>query len=180
MTWDELRKHENFLPATSAGWHQHPNGGGWVQDNCSVSNDSFIDENSTVRSSSTVIDSTVRGSSVTDSSVRGGSIVTNSTVRGSTVTAGARITGDHPRSPLWIQGTRYSIGYISPGVVASGCISKPLTWWLEHVERCAEEYGYTAKQQREYRLHIEHIAAWMRLYGVDRKEEVQQDATRKE
>ena len=47
---------------------------------------------------------------------------------------------------------------------------KPLAWWLENVERCAEEYKYTADQQREYRLYVEHIAAWMRLYSVDQIE----------
>jgi hypothetical protein len=41
-----------------------------------------------------------------------------------------------------------------------------LAWWIANVERCAEENGYTPDQQREYRLHIEHIAAWMRLYGL--------------
>jgi len=51
-------------------------------------------------------------------------------------------------------------------LVSSGCITKPLAWWLKHVERCAQQHGYTPEQQREYRLHVEHIAAWMRLYRV--------------
>ena len=54
----------------------------------------------------------------------------------------------------------------------SGCIIKPLSWWLENIERCAEEHGYSEQQQNEYRLHIDHIAAWMRLYGyVDENNE---------
>jgi hypothetical protein len=51
-------------------------------------------------------------------------------------------------------------------LIASGCITKPLAWWLEHVERCDEKHGYSAEQQKEYRMHVEHIAAWMRLYGL--------------
>ena len=42
--------------------HQHPKGGGWVEDNCEVSADSMISEDSVVSDRSTVIDgSTVIG-----------------------------------------------------------------------------------------------------------------------
>jgi hypothetical protein len=34
------------------------------------------------------------------------------------------------------------------------------------VEQCAQKHGYNEIEQREYRLHIEHVAAWMELYGV--------------
>lgn len=75
------------------------------------------------------------------------------------------------RTPIYIQGSRYWIGYCGePGQVTSGCINKPLVWWLEHVERCAEENGYNEIEQKEYRLHIENIAAWMRLYGLDKEQ----------
>jgi hypothetical protein len=58
----------------------------------------------------------------------------------------------------------------SPGFVSSGCLTDSLAWWLENIEQCAEENNYTPQQQKEYRLHIEHIAAWMRLYGYDKHE----------
>ena len=74
---------------------------------------------------------------------------------------------EHNRTPLYIQGSQYFLAFVGPGLVQSGCITRPLTWWLEHVERCAEEHGYSGEQQREYRLHVQHMAAWMWLYGVD-------------
>jgi hypothetical protein len=69
------------------------------------------------------------------------------------------------RSPILIHGSRYWIGYSGEDLVSSGCITKPLAWWLENVERCAEEHGYTIEEQKEYRMHVEYIAAWMRLHG---------------
>ena len=71
-------------------------------------------------------------------------------------------------TPIYIIGTGYFVCCAGPGLIQSGCIIKPMAWWLEFVERCAEEHGYTPDQQKEYRLHIEHVAAWMRLYGLDK------------
>ena len=69
------------------------------------------------------------------------------------------------QSPIYIIGTQYFVAYAGGDLVQSGCITKPITWWLENVERCAQEHSYTAAQQKEYRMHIEHVAAWMRLYS---------------
>ena len=77
----------------------------------------------------------------------------------------ARVCDVVTQTPLYIQGTCYWIGYAGGNLIASGCMTKPVNWWLENVERCAEEHGYDDDQQREYRLHVEHIATWMRLYG---------------
>ena len=71
------------------------------------------------------------------------------------------------KTPIYIQGRRYWIGYCGEkGMIRSGCINNPIKWWLENVEQCAEENGYSEIEQTEYRLHVEHVAAWMRLYGV--------------
>ncbi len=91
-------------------------------------------------------------------------------VFGGTIRGGTIWCGTIKQTPILICGQRYCIGCSGPGMVSSGCITKPLAWWLEHVERCAEENGYTPEQQREYRLHVEHVAAWMRLYGMDKEE----------
>ena len=87
-------------------------------------------------------------------------------IYGGTIWGGTIEGGTITFSPLLIYGSRYFVGYAGDGLVASGCIVKPLAWWLENVERCAEEHGYTPTEQREYRMHIEHIAAWMRLHGL--------------
>ena len=34
------------------------------------------------------------------------------------------------------------------------------------MEKCAKEHRYSKKEQKEYRLHVNHIVAWMKLYGV--------------
>jgi hypothetical protein len=53
--------------------------------------------------------------------------------------------------------------------VQAGCIVKPLAWWLEYIERCAAENGCSEIQQREARMHLLHVKAWMELYGMDRE-----------
>jgi len=73
------------------------------------------------------------------------------------------------KTPIYIQGRRYWIGYCGePGYIRSGCEYHTISWWLENVEDCAKENGYTETEQREYRLHVCHIVAWMRLYGLDK------------
>ena len=73
------------------------------------------------------------------------------------------------KTPIYTQGRRYWIGYCGePGYIRSGCEYHTISWWLENVEDCAKENGYTETEQREYRLHVCHIVAWMRLYGLDK------------
>ena len=82
---------------------------------------------------------------------------------GDRCTLGYRCVLTH--TPIYIIGTKYFVAYVSGDLVQSGCITKPISWWLENVERCAQEHSYTPTQQKEYRMHVEHVAAWMRLYG---------------
>ena len=70
-------------------------------------------------------------------------------------------------SPPYFAGTRYPIGLFSKGIIKSGCIKKPLRWWQENITRCAEEYGYTENQVKEYELYIDFLGKWMELYGLD-------------
>ncbi|MFA7121241.1 MAG: hypothetical protein WC277_07150 [Bacilli bacterium] len=149
MTWDEIKKLHPWLPESSEGWHQHANGGGWVRDAVKVPDAVVVGERALIEGGA------ICGGTIWGGTIRGGTIW-GGTIRGGTITF----------SPLLIFGSRYFVGYAGDGLVASGCIVKPLAWWLENVERCAEEHGYTPIEQREHRMHIEHIAAWMRLYGL--------------
>ena len=95
----------------------------------------------------------------------------NGVALGNYVTLGNGVTvEDHvtlDATPIYILGRRWWVGYCgTPGWIRSGCIHKPAQWWLDNVERCAEHHKYTPLEQQEYRMHIEHVAAWMRLYGV--------------
>ena len=64
------------------------------------------------------------------------------------------------------KGTRYKVCESNDGHITSGCIRKPVEWWLENVERCAEENGYTTEQQIEYREIFEFVAARMKDLGT--------------
>jgi hypothetical protein len=68
--------------------------------------------------------------------------------------------------PLWFIGPRYSIGYYSPGMVNSGCITKPISWWEENIKRCAEEHDYKPIEIEEYVWFIKVLADWMKLHNV--------------
>lgn len=106
----------------------------------------------------------IRGGVVRGGEIRGGEIW------GGVIWGGAIHGGVISRSPILIYGSRYWIGWAGEidgeSVIASGCITRPVTWWLEHVERCAAEHGYSEAEQKEYRMHVEHIAAWLRRHGL--------------
>jgi len=46
MTLDELKK--RYPSATVETWHQHPNGGGWVQNTAHVDKTAYIGRNAVV------------------------------------------------------------------------------------------------------------------------------------
>jgi len=68
--------------------------------------------------------------------------------------------------PLIFNGSRYSIGFLAPGVVKSGCIEMSIQWWEEHIRRCAEEHEYTPEQIDEYEWYVKTLASWMKFRGV--------------
>ncbi|MFH1497257.1 MAG: hypothetical protein ABII82_05460 [Verrucomicrobiota bacterium] len=144
MTWDELRQIHSWLPVSSEGWHQHNNGGGWVEDTAYVA--------ATVQ---------VCGEA---------QVCGNARVYGEAQVYGnARVCGEAAITPIYIQGTRFGVCWSGDNLVSSGCITRPIDWWLSHVETCAAQHDCSELQQREYRLHVEHIAAWMRLHGLNDK-----------
>jgi hypothetical protein len=51
-------------------------------------------------------------------------------------------------------------------MVNSGCITKPITWWEEHIVRCAEEHKYSDDEIKEYAWRVKSLADWMRLWNV--------------
>ena len=171
MTWDEIKKLHPWLPESSEGWHQHANGGGWVRDSVKVPDAVVVGERALIYGS-TIKGGTIWGGTIWGGTINGGTIeggtINGGTIWDGTIEGGTIRGGTITFSPLLIFGSRYFVGYAGDGLVASGCIAKPLAWWLENVERCAEEHGYTPTEQREYRMHIEHVAAWMRLHGLDK------------
>ena len=152
MTWTEIRVIHPFLPKSSDGWHQHLNGGGWVQDTATVAETAHVGERAIVYDNARVF---YRARVYGNARVCGNAWIN------------ARVCGDVsiPITPLCIQGTKYPIAWVGGDLVRSGCITKPIQWWLENVERCAEENGYNEVEQIEYRMHVEHIHRWMEIYA---------------
>ena len=127
MNIEELRK---FVPnATKTTWHQHTNGGGWVE------NSAVVAATAHVASTAQVYDT-------------------------AQVYGDARVCGDAwDSSPLYIVGTRHTVGAASRTLLRIGCIFKPGAWWEANNVRCGEESGYSAEEIAEYSLYIDLFVA---------------------
>lgn len=143
--------------------HQHKNGGGWVSDDSTVSEDSYVSAESVVFDGSRVERSTVGGSIVERSTVEGstveGSRVERSTVDGSRV-EGSHVTKSEDVLPLGSLGSREdtltAIFNQDCGIrVATGCWSGTLDEFEARVREVHgdNEYG------REYQAAITFIRA---------------------
>lgn len=74
---------------------------------------------------------------------------------------GKVITGTFATPALWIQGSRYAIGWSGGHWVSSGCITRPIDWWCANLEECAVWHGYTPAQVREYRMYVDLLARYI-------------------
>ena len=68
--------------------------------------------------------------------------------------------------PLWFFGIKHPIGFHKKGYVSSGCITKPIQWWIENITRCAEEHNYTPEQVKEYEWRVKTLASWMKMHDL--------------
>ena len=154
-TFEQLK--QEFPNATLDTWHQHPNGGGWVENTAHVEDSAQVSGNARVSGNAWVCD---------DAQVSGKAwVYGNAWVHGNAQVSGdaqvygnAQVyDGNFEASPTYIQGSRYEIYQSTDDglFITFGCTSKPLAWWDEHVERYAEGHGYTPAQQMEYRAYVE-------------------------
>ena len=99
MDWSELRKIHPGLPETSKGYHIHPEGGGWISDDSTITiasridPDCVVDGGSVLAGASEVCCGSVvcRGSVVKWSTVADGSVIKSSQVIGSRILQGSII-----------------------------------------------------------------------------------------
>jgi len=56
VNWKHMRSVYPWLPETSDGWHQHSNGGGWVQDTALVEPSAYVGPNALVFDSARVLE----------------------------------------------------------------------------------------------------------------------------
>jgi len=77
LQWREIRKIHSWLPSSSRGWHQHPNGGGWVKNTAQVAESAFVGPEAVVTDFAKVLDAAkVRDQAI----VRGEAILRNHSV----------------------------------------------------------------------------------------------------
>jgi acetyltransferase-like isoleucine patch superfamily enzyme len=138
-----------------------------IGNRCSVGDHCTIGDCSTIRAYSTIGNCSTIGAGSTIGNRC--TIGANSTIGSFSIIGDGCIIGDNynlPVQPLWFSGIKYSIGYHSPGLVKSGCILKPIKWWEENVERCAEEHNYNDVEIKEYKFRIACLSMWMKLWDV--------------
>ena len=62
--------------------------------------------------------------------------------------------------PIFITSDQYGFQQANAdgSVLRSGCIEKPLDWWVENIRRTAERHNYTPRQVDEYEVFVEMFA----------------------
>jgi hypothetical protein len=109
MTLEELQK--RFSTATEDTWHQHPNGGGWVQNTAYVAGSAYVGPDALVYDSARVYGS--------------------AQVYGSSLVCGlARVYGGRVSRPLTVVSDKYTINPCAPGTLRIGCEKLPVGEWL--------------------------------------------------
>ena len=58
-------------------------------------------------------------------------------------------------SPLFIQGSKYSVCMYSPDQIKIGCQIHSINQWISHGEKIARLHGFTPEEIEEYRDYVE-------------------------
>ena len=167
MTLKELKI--KFPAATLETWHQHENGGGWVENTVIVSGTARVEGSAIVAGTATVEGTVV---------VAGVAIVAGSArVSGSAVVAGVAIVKGYARvsgsarviggiwkfSPFQIQGSRYFLTVSSHTEITVGCETHDFEFWREHYTELGEKHQYTKNEIAEYSMMIRLAVDWAKL-----------------
>jgi carbonic anhydrase/acetyltransferase-like protein (isoleucine patch superfamily) len=153
MTFEQLKA---ILPwAVESEWHQHENGGGWVQNTATVDKAAFIGLGAQVYGNARVSGSArVYGSAWVYGSAR---VSGNALVYGSAHVYGS--AWEFP--PLYIQASVHPISVSSRTEVSIGCKHHTIGWWLEHYTEVGAEEKYTTAQIAEYGALLAAVKVWM-------------------
>jgi len=128
MNWDALRMIHLWLPESSDGWHQHPNGGGWVQDTATVANTVLVGEHALVYGEARVYgEALVCGKALVCGEAR--------------VSDEALVCGALSRSPLSVSGLLpWMINDAGSGLLGIGCECHRLSEWREQLPEIAKRH----------------------------------------
>ena len=163
MTLEELQG--LFPDATSETWHQHSNGGGWVENTARVDESAYVGEDARVHGSAQVHgNAQVRGSA---------RVCGNAQVHGNALVYGsAQVCGDiWIINPLHIHGTRHTVTTCKYGFLQIGCYSESIKWWKKHYKAVGRMEGYSKEQIAEYGLYIALAEDWFKIHGLNEKGE---------
>ncbi len=122
MTLAELQR--IFPGATAETWHQHPNGGGWVENTALVSASALVSGDAQMLGDAQVLG---------DARVSG---------------------GVWDQAPLYIQGTRHAATASKKDHISIGCHEHTIAYWLKHYRAIGRASNYSAQQIREYGAYI--------------------------
>ena len=116
-TWEEVREVHQWLPQSSDGWHQHSNGGGWIQNTATVHGAALVCGSALVYGSAQVYDTArVYGSAQVYDTAR---------VCGSTLVYGSAQVA---KTPINVTGLRYDV-LICDKLLTIGCQQhEPAKW----------------------------------------------------
>lgn len=142
MKLKELQK--IFPSATAETWHQHPNGGGWVENTARVEETAYVGERAQVFGYAQMSGY-------------------------AWLSGNAQMSGNAWEfSPLQIQGSRHFLCVSRYGYIRVGCEEHTPAWWRKHHKALGVANGYTKQQLREYVNLLVIAERWMRIMGVDK------------
>lgn len=143
-------------------WHQHENGGGWVQYTATVEKTAYVGPSARVYGAARVSGAAwVSG----DARVYGDAWVSGA----------ARVYGAAwNSSPLYIQGSVHPITVSSRTEVSVGCKKHSIGWWIDHYAEVGKGEGYTEAQIVEYGALLAAVKVWMEAkFGVSEEDEME-------
>jgi len=143
MTIDELK--QRIPGVVDAEWHQHKNGGGWVQNTATVDKTAFIEDSAIVYG-----DARVYGNAIVYGNAR---VYGNAIVYGDAHVSGNARVGNNAKfekSPLYIVGTKYSAYQFDNEKLGIGCEIHTVDVWERHGAELGRRDGFTDEQIEEY------------------------------
>lgn len=159
----ELTKLQELFPtATLETWHQHKNGGGWVENTAYVANSAYVGPNAVVCGSAQVRGSAqVCGSAqVRDSAVvcGGARVCGSAQVRGTAQVCGSAVVcGGSVKETVPTYSAKYTANPAKPGHLRIGCEVRTYDEWRNHGLSIAKAHGEGEWYALEIAPVLEHL-----------------------
>ena len=124
MNFEEIAKKNGIDVDLVGNYHQHQNGDGWVSNNAHIDNSAFIGENAWISDYARIY-------------------------------GNAKIYGNTWKtSPLYIQGSKWSLTNCKYGYIQIGCHCKSIDWWVANGLSIAKIENMSDDEINEYTAYI--------------------------